>query len=139
MDQHKPGAILDFATLTGAVLVALGHRASGLMGNDEALIAEVLAAGEKTGERVWQLPMWDEYTEDIKSDVADVKNLGTERLAGTIAGGAFLKEFVGETPWAHLDIAGTAWQDKDQPYIPSGGSGVAVRLVVQLILDRVAD
>lgn len=139
VDQHKPGAILDFATLTGAVLVALGHRASGLMGNDEALIAEVLAAGEKTGERVWQLPMWDEYTEDIKSDVADVKNLGTERLAGTIAGGAFLKEFVGETPWAHLDIAGTAWQDKDQPYIPSGGSGVAVRLVVQLILDRVVD
>ncbi|UCD38304.1 MAG: leucyl aminopeptidase [Fidelibacterota bacterium] len=138
VDKYKPTTILDFATLTGAVLIALGHRASGLMGNNDDLIEEVKQAADKTGERVWQLPMWEEYSEDIKSKVADVKNIGEGRLAGTIAGGVFLKEFVGETPWAHLDIAGTAWQDKDQPYTPGGGSGVAVRLVTQLILDRVA-
>jgi len=136
VDKYKPSHIMNFATLTGAVLIALGHRASGLLGNNEELIEEVKRASEKTGERVWQLPMWEEYSEDIKSKVADVKNIGEGRLAGTIAGGVFLKEFVGETPWAHLDIAGTAWQDKDQPYTPGGGSGVAVRLVTQLILDR---
>ncbi len=138
VDKYHPAAILDFATLTGAVLIALGHRASGLMGNNDELLAEVERASGKTGERVWQLPMWEEYSEDIKSKVADVKNVGQERLAGTIAGGVFLQEFVGDTPWAHLDIAGSAWQDKDQPYTPGGGSGVAVRLVIQLILDRAA-
>ena len=136
VDKYNPAAILDFATLTGAVLIALGHRASGLMGNNEDLIAEMKEASEKTGERVWQLPLWEEYKEDIKSKVADVKNIGEGRLAGTIAGGIFLQEFVGETPWVHLDIAGTAWQGKDQPYTPSGGSGVAVRLVTHMILDR---
>ncbi len=136
VDKHKPTAILDFATLTGAVLIALGHRASGIMGNNDDLLAEVQRASAATGERVWELPLWEEYSEDIKSKVADVKNLGQARLAGTIAGGAFLKEFVGKTPWVHLDIAGSAWQDKDQPYIPGGGSGVGVRMVTQLILDR---
>ncbi len=136
VDQHKPAAILDFATLTGAVLIALGHRASGIMGNNDDLLAEVQRASEATGERVWELPMWEEYSEDIKSKVADVKNLGQARLAGSIAGGVFLKEFVGKTPWVHLDIAGSAWQDKDQPYTPGGGSGVGVRMVMQLILDR---
>ncbi len=138
VDKYKPAAILDFATLTGAVLIALGHRASGLMGNDAELIEEIKRASEKTGERVWELPMWEEYTEDIKSQVADVKNVGKERLAGTVAGAVFLQEFVGKTPWVHLDIAGTAWQDEDQPYTPGGGSGVAVRLVTQLIRDRVS-
>ena len=137
VDQHKPFAIIDFATLTGAVLITLGHRASGLLGNDDDLIAEVQRAAEKTGERVWQLPLWDEYSDDIKSKVADIKNIGDGRLAGTIAGAVFLKEFIGDTPWVHLDIAGTAWQGKDQPYAPGGGSGVAVRLIAQLLLDRV--
>jgi leucyl aminopeptidase len=136
VDKYKPTAILDFATLTGAVLIALGHRASGLLGNNEDLIAEVKEASEKTGERVWQLPLWEDYKEDIKSKVADVKNIGEGRLAGTIAGGIFLQEFVGDTPWVHLDIAGTAWQGKDQPYTPGGGSGVAVRLVTHIILER---
>ncbi|UCH10460.1 MAG: leucyl aminopeptidase, partial [Fidelibacterota bacterium] len=138
VDKYKPAAIMNFATLTGAVLIALGHRASGLMGNNDEFIEEVKLASEKSGERVWQLPMWEEYSEDIKSKVADIKNIGKGRLAGTIAGGVFLKEFVGETPWVHLDIAGTAWQDDDQPYTPGGGSGVAVRLVTTLILDRAA-
>jgi leucyl aminopeptidase len=136
VDKYKPAGMLDFATLTGAVLIALGHKASGLMGNNDDLINEVKGASDKTGERVWQLPLWEEYTEDIKSKIADIKNLGEQRLAGTVAGGVFLKEFVGDTPWAHLDIAGTAWQGKDQPYVPAGGSGVAVRLVTSLILDR---
>ncbi len=138
VDKHKPAAILDFATLTGAVLVALGHRASGIMGNDADLLAEVQKAAEVSGERVWELPLWDEYSEDIKSKVADVKNMGQARLAGTIAGGVFLKEFVAKTPWVHLDIAGSAWQDKDQPYIPGGGSGVGVRLTLSLLLARAA-
>ncbi|MCH7939885.1 MAG: leucyl aminopeptidase [Candidatus Marinimicrobia bacterium] len=136
VDRHKPVAIIDFATLTGAVLIAIGHRATGIMGNNEDLLADVQRASATTGERVWELPLWEEYSEDIKSKVADIKNIGMARLAGTIAGGVFLKEFVGETPWVHLDIAGTAWQDKDQPYTPGGGSGVAVRMVTQLILDR---
>ena len=137
VDMHKPVAIIDFATLTGAVLIALGHRASGMMGNDEDLLADVQAAADRTGERVWPLPLWEEYSEDIKSKVADIKNIGAGRLAGTIAGAVFLKEFIGETPWVHLDIAGTAWQDKDQPYIPSGGSGIGVRLITDLLLKRV--
>lgn len=136
VDKYKPVGMLDFATLTGAVLIALGHRATGLMSNNDDVVAEVQAASDKTGERVWQLPLWDDYKEDIKSKVADIKNIGDGRLAGTISAGKFLEEFVGDTPWAHLDIAGTAWQSKDQPYTPSGGSGVAVRLVTQLLLDR---
>jgi len=98
----------------------------------------VRQAAEASGERVWELPLWEEYSEDIKSKVADVKNMGQARLAGTIAGGVFLKEFVAETPWVHLDIAGSAWQDKDQPYIPGGGSGVGVRLTLSLLLARIA-
>lgn len=136
VDKHKPAAMVDFATLTGAVLIALGHRASGMLGNNDDLIAEVQGAADKTGERVWQLPLWDDYSEDIKSKVADIKNIGAGRLAGTVSAAAFLKEFVGETPWVHLDIAGTAWQDKDQPYTPGGGSGVGVRMITQLLLDR---
>ena len=136
VDVHKPAAIVDLATLTGAVLIALGHRASGMLGNDDDLLAEVQAAADHTGERVWQLPMWEEYSEDIKSKVADVKNMGSGRLSGTVAGAVFLKEFVGDMPWVHLDIAGTAWQDKDQPYVPGGGSGVGVRLLTSLLLKR---
>jgi len=136
VDKYKPMALIDFATLTGAVLIALGHRASGLMGNNDSLIEEVKAAADKTGERVWQLPMWEEYKEDIKSKVADIRNIGEGRLAGTIAGGMFLQAFVDETPWVHLDIAGTAWQDKDQPYTPGGGSGVAVRMITRILLER---
>ena len=101
------------------------------------LVPEVEAAADRTGERVWPLPLWEEYSEDIKSKVADIKNMGTGRLSGTVAGAVFLKEFIGETPWVHLDIAGTAWQDKDQPYIPSGGSGIGVRLITDLLLKRV--
>ncbi len=137
VDKYNPVALLDFATLTGAVLIAFGHKASGIMGNDEGLINEVKKAAESTGEKVWELPLWEEYSKDIKSKVADIKNLGFERTAGTIAGGVFLKEFVGDTPWVHMDIAGTAWGVKEPAYQPSvGATGVAVRLVYQLLENR---
>ena len=135
--RYKPIACIDLATLTGACVVALGHEAIGMMGNDEgeALMDRLRRAGTYTGERVWQLPLWDEYLEHVKSDVADVKNVGMGRAAGTIAGAAFLMKFVDGYPWVHLDIAGTAWADREQPYKTKGGTGVGVRLLTQMLLD----
>ena len=135
--RYKPIACVDLATLTGACVVALGHEAIGMMGNaqGEELMDRLRQAGMRTGERVWQLPLWDEYLEHVKSDVADVKNVGMGRAAGTIAGAAFLVKFVDGYPWVHLDIAGTAWADREQPYKPKGGTGVGVRLLTQMVLD----
>lgn len=131
--KFKPQAIIDLATLTGACVVALGHEAIGMMGTDDALKARLKEAGEKTGERVWELPLWEEYFEAIKSDVADIKNVGA-RGAGTITAAMFLKEFVGDYPWVHLDIAGTAWMEKtSHPYLGQGPTGVGVRLLVEAI------
>ncbi|MCF7804940.1 MAG: leucyl aminopeptidase [Candidatus Marinimicrobia bacterium] len=132
--EFEPKYMVNFATLTGAAVVALGHHASALMGNNDELINGIIDAGEYTGERCWQLPLWEEYSQHMKSDVADVKNLGSQG-AGSITAGAFLKEFVGETPWAHLDIAGTAWWKEDRPYIPKGASGVGVRLMVRWLTE----
>ncbi len=133
--RFKPAAVLDAATLTGAVVVALGHAAIGMMGNDEALLAEVREAGEGAGERCWPLPLWDDYRDLLKSDIADVKNSGG-RGAGTIAGGWFLREFVDGYPWVHLDIAGTAYTDGDGPHQTKGPTGVGVRLFSEFILKR---
>ena len=131
--NYKPQFMIDFATLTGAVLVALGHRASGLMGNDDKLINRIKKSSIATGEKVWELPLWDEYSKDIQGKYADIQNLG-KAGAGTITAGAFLKEFVGDTPWCHLDIAGTAWGPKEPEYQPTvGATGVAVRLIYHLI------
>ena len=136
--KYEPAAILDFATLTGAVLVALGNRASGVMGNDVSFMKEVKKASESSFEKVWELPLWDEYTSEIQGKYADLKNIGEHRLAGTITAGAFLKEFVGDTPWVHLDIAGTAWGPKEPSSQPKvGATGVAVRLVYQLLENRI--
>ena len=129
--RFKPAAIVDLATLTGACVVALGHHAIGMIGNDEKLAGRVRQAGERTGERVWQLPLWNEYTDQIKSTIADMKNTGG-RPAGTITAAALLAEFVGDYPWVHLDIAGTAWSGKSKPYVPKGGVGVGVRLLTNL-------
>ena len=133
--HYEPEFILDFATLTGAVLVALGHIATGIMGTDGDLINRVKRSSENVGERVWEFPLWPEYCKQIRSDIADVKNIGAPRQAGTIAGGAFLKEFVGENiPWVHFDIAGTAWGVKPDPCNPKGSAtGVAIRLVLDLL------
>jgi len=128
--QFKPRAVIDLATLTGACVVALGHVATGMMGNDDDVMNKLKVAGEKTYERVWQLPMYDEYEKLIKSDVADVKNVGG-RWAGTITAAFFLKKFIGDYKWVHLDIAGTAILEDNQPYAPKGGSGVGVRLLTE--------
>ena len=135
--EYEPAAIMDFATLTGAVLIALGNRASGVMGNDVPLMKEVKKASELSSEKVWELPLWEEYTREIKGKYADIQNIGQARLAGTITAGAFLKEFVDDTPWVHMDIAGTAWGPKEPSYQPKvGATGVAVRLVYQLLENR---
>ncbi|MBF8248046.1 MAG: Leucyl aminopeptidase [Bacteroidetes bacterium] len=130
--KYKPAAVIDLATLTGAVVVALGHFATGMMGNDDELMRKLKTAGEKTYERVWRLPMFDEYEKLIKSDVADVKNVGG-RWAGSITAAWFLKKFIGDYKWAHLDIAGTAILEEAQDYTPKGGSGVGVRLLTEFL------
>ena len=128
--RYKPAAAIDLATLTGACVVALGHHASGMMGNDDELAAKVGRAGEQSGERVWALPLWDEYREQVKSRVADLKN-SSGRPGGAITAAALLAEFARDYPWVHLDIAGTAYGDAARPYIPRGGVGVGVRLLTQ--------
>lgn len=131
--RFQPAAVIDLATLTGAIGVALGPHATGLMSNDDDLAARLSAAGESTGERIWRLPLWDPYKEMVKSDIADVKN-SAGRAGGAITAAAFLSTFVGEYPWAHLDIAGTAWTDRPtKAYTPKGATGVGVRLLVGLL------
>jgi leucyl aminopeptidase len=133
--RYKPVAMIDLATLTGACVVALGHEASGLMGNSRRLLNSLKQAGEHCGERVWELPLWDSYGEAMKSDIADLKNAGS-RDGGSITAGWFLKQFVGTIPWAHLDIAGTAWRDKALPCSPKGATGVGVRLLIEYLRCR---
>jgi leucyl aminopeptidase len=134
--RYKPACVLDAATLTGAVVIGLGHHATGLMGNDDRLIDEVRKAGDLAGERCWPLPLWDEYREQIRSDVADVKNTGG-RPAGSITAGWFLREFVDGYAWAHLDIAGTAYIDGERPGLAKGPTGLGVRLFSEFVLARV--
>lgn len=131
-ETFKPQAVIDLATLTGAVVVALGHHATGMMGNDPSLMKKLKSAGETTYERVWQLPLYDEYEKQIKSDIADVKNTGG-RWAGSITGGLFLKRFIGNYKWAHLDIAGTAMLEENGDYTFKGASGVGVRLLTEFL------
>ena len=133
--RFDPAAVIDAATLTGACVVALGEHAIGLMGTDEPLIDEIKGAAERSGERVWQLPLWDEYREKMKSEIADIKNTGG-RPAGAITAAIFLRDFVGSFPWAHLDIAGTAWADKGRPGQPKGPTGVGVRLFTEWVRSR---
>ncbi|MCY4436494.1 MAG: leucyl aminopeptidase [Chloroflexi bacterium] len=132
--RYNPSAIIDMATLTGAVIIALGQHAAGLMTNHAGLAERVKAAGDVTGERVWELPLWPEYEEQVKSPIADVKNTGG-RAAGSITGAALLKLFVDDKPWVHLDIAGVDFTDLDRPYIPKGSSGYGARLLYQVVRD----
>ncbi len=132
--RYKPAVIVDIATLTGACSIALGHEATGMLGTGDALKARIRSAGEKTGERVWELPLWEEYYELIKSDIADMKNAGG-RAGGVISAAALLSKFVQKHPWVHLDIAAMAWTEKERPYTPKGATGIGVRLLTQFLRD----
>jgi leucyl aminopeptidase len=126
--------VIDMATLTGAVSIALGDVNAAVLGTDQGLIDEIIAAGREVGEKFWQLPLDKEYSKQIKSDIADIKNVGG-RKAGTITAAAFLKEFADGISWAHLDIAGTAWGDEAKPYRSKGPTGIAVRTLLRIV-DR---
>lgn len=128
----KPTRMIDMATLTGAIMVALGEEASGLMSNNDVLADLLARAGSNTGDRVWRMPLYEEYKEQLKSDVADMKNTGG-RLGGAITAAMFLQEFVGKTPWAHLDIAGTAFHANTKRYNPKHATGVGVRLILSFL------
>ena len=133
--RFHPKAIVELSTLTGAIIIALGSHATGMMGTDQSLMDRLSKAGDASGERVWQFPMWDEYHQMVKSEVADLKNLAG-RPAGSITAGAFLAAFVGDYPFAHLDIAGTAWVDRPaKPYDTLGGTGVGVRLLTEFLRE----
>ena len=133
--RFTPSAVVDAATLTGACVIALGHTATGVMGNDPKLVDEVIAAGARAGETGWHLPLFDEYKELIKSDVADIKNSGG-RPAGALTAGMFLKEFTEEYPWVHLDVAGTAYSETDLTWLPKGPTGVPVGFFVEFVRGR---
>jgi len=133
--RYQPACVVDTATLTGAVTICLGATAAAVLGTDAALVSELIAAGQRAHERVWELPLWDEYRDLIKSDIADVKNSGG-RPAGTITAAWFLREFVEGFPWAHLDIAGTAYTDRDDPAQAKGPTGMGVRLFSEFVLAR---
>lgn len=133
-----PTRIIDFATLTGAIDIALGPEATGLFSNNEALANQLLTAGEETYERLWRLPLYSEYRDNLKSDIADIKNIGG-RSGGSIIAAIFLKEFIGELPWAHLDIASSAFLSENRRYHPKLATGIGVRLMVQFFEDELND
>jgi leucyl aminopeptidase len=132
---EKQGAtrIVDMATLTGAVIIALGDQNTGIMGNDQAFIDEIIGCATDAGEGFWQLPVSKEYSKQIKSDIADIKNIGPRGKAGTIMGAVFIQEFIDKAKWAHLDIAGTAWADGVKPHQAKGPTAVAVRTLLNLV------
>jgi leucyl aminopeptidase len=135
-EKFKPKAIIDLATLTGAIIVALGHEHAGLFSNDDKLSDHLTAAGKSVGEPVWRLPLGAEYDKQIDSDAADMKNVGN-RTAGSISAAQFLLRFIkDDTPWAHLDIAGVTWSSKDKPTVPKGGTGFGVRLLDRLVAEH---
>jgi len=132
---EKQGAtkIVDMATLTGAVIIALGDVNTAVLGNDQDLVNEIIECGKEVGENYWQLPVGKDYSKGIKSDIADIKNIGPSRKAGTIIGAVFIQEFIDKAKWAHLDIAGTAWADNERPHQAKGPTAVAVRTLVKMV------
>ncbi len=137
-DRFKPRAMIDLATLTGAIIVALGHEHAGLYSNDDTLAGQLGEAGRLVGEKLWRMPLAEAYDKALRSDIADMKNIGG-RPGGSITAAQFLKRFVGEVPWAHLDIAGTAWASKDAPGVPKGATAFGVRLLDRLVATHYED
>ncbi|MGC4099418.1 MAG: leucyl aminopeptidase [Nitrospira sp.] len=133
--RFKPAALIDIATLTGACVVALGQFAIGMFGTDAKLKEAIRTAGLRAGERVWEMPLWEEYFEQLRSDVADMRNIGG-RGGGMITAALFLSKFVGDAPWVHLDIASTDWSERERAYIPKGPTGIGTRLLIQFLIDR---
>jgi leucyl aminopeptidase len=133
--QHrfKPRLMIDLATLTGAVIVALGHHRAGLFANNDELAERLIEAGKAVGEQVWQLPLDEAYDREIDSDAADLKNIASGRAGGSIIGAQFVQRFVNDVPWAHLDIAGMAWSSKDAPTVPKGATAFGVRLLDRFV------
>lgn len=136
--KEKPDEVLDLATLTGAVVTALGRVAAGIMGSDNDLINRVIKSGADAGEKYWQLPMYDEYKDSLKSDIADLKNAGSRGEAASCSAAMFLKEFVDGKPWAHMDIAGPGWVDKDKDEVNKGGTAFGVRTLCYYVLSEAA-
>jgi leucyl aminopeptidase len=132
-DRFKPQLMIDLATLTGAIIVALGHHRAGLFSNNDELADRLIEAGKTVGEQLWRLPLAEPYDREIDSDAADVKNIGGGRAAGSIIGAQFLQRFVNDVPWAHLDIAGTAWSTKDAATVPKGATAFGVRLLDRFV------
>jgi leucyl aminopeptidase len=135
-ERFKPKVMIDLATLTGAIVVALGHEQAGLFSPDDQLAERIRAAGAAVGERLWRMPLGEDYAKHIKSDIADIKNVGRNRQAGAIAGAVFLQRFAGDVPWAHIDMAGTAWSKEDRPLAPKGATGYGIRLLERLIAEH---
>jgi len=135
VEHIKPDEMIDMATLTGAVVIALGQGVSGMMASDDGLASRVLAAADGAGERMWRLPLHDEYKDGLKSDVADLNNISSQRGAGAIVAGLFMREFTAGVPWAHLDIAGTAFTERELPLGPKGATGVGVRTLLTYLAN----
>jgi leucyl aminopeptidase len=134
-EQFKPQAIIDLATLTGAIIIALGNVHGGLFSNNDTLAERLAAAGKATGEPLWRMPLAEAYDKLINSEAADMKNIGG-RTGGSITAAQFIQRFIKDTPWAHLDIAGMAWSDKDAPTVPKGATAFGVRLLERLVADH---
>jgi leucyl aminopeptidase len=136
--KYDPKFIVDLATLTGAIIVGLGHEYAGMFSNDDGLSQKLSAAGQATGERVWRMPLDEAYDKQIRSDIADMKNVGG-RPGGSITAAQFIQRFVNSKPWAHLDIAGMAWSTKDMPVTPKGATAFGVRLLDRLVAENYED
>jgi leucyl aminopeptidase len=135
--QFKPHTVIDLATLTGAIIIALGHEQAGLFANDEKLAEKLIAAGKASGENLWRMPLGEAYDKEINSDIADMKNVGSGRGAGSTAGAQFIKRFVQDgVAWAHLDIAGVAWSTKDRPGVPKGASAFGIRVLDRYVAEN---
>jgi leucyl aminopeptidase len=134
-ERFDPAFMVDLATLTGAIVISLGHENAGLFSNDDTLVQKLIAAGQATGETVWRMPLGEAYDKMLKSDIADMKNIGG-RPGGAVTAAQFLQRFVNGKPWAHLDIAGTAWTSKDKPCVPKGATAFGVRLLDRLVADH---
>jgi leucyl aminopeptidase len=134
-ERFKPAFMVDLATLTGGIIVSLGHEYAGLFASDDALAQKLLAVGSAWGEKLWRMPLGDAYDKMIRSEIADMKNVGG-RPGGSISAACFIQRFTNGLPWAHLDIAGTAWSTKDSPTIPKGATAYGVRLIDRLVAEH---